>query len=151
MTVNTSTQVQHPWRTTLRTIVWLLIALAPTVPTLWAVVQDEVTKAGLTIPENVAAVVAYGVALIVAVVGIVQRVVLIPAVAALIAKIPGLSPAPLTSPSTVSVVMSDDPVAAAKRIEDSLTALRSANTKAGDDQIVHDPGNGDAPTTTTLS
>jgi len=92
--LTTPTQVLHPWRTTLRTIVWLVIALAPTVPTLWAIVQDEVTKAGLTVPPNVAAAVAGGVAVLVAVVGIVQRVVLIPAVAAIVAKIPGLNPAP---------------------------------------------------------
>lgn len=92
--MTTPTQVLHPWRTTLRTIVWLVIALAPSVPTVWAIVQDEVTKAGLTLPPGLAAVVAVGVAVIVAIVGIVQRVVLIPAVAAWVAKIPGLSPAP---------------------------------------------------------
>ena len=98
MLTTTPTQVLHPWRTTLRTIVWLLIALAPTIPTLWAIVQDEVTKAGLTLPPNVAAAIAVGVAVLVAVVGIVQRCVLIPAVAALVAKIPGLNPAPDPAP-----------------------------------------------------
>jgi hypothetical protein len=99
MTMNpTSTQVQHPWRTTLRTIVWLLIGLAPTIPTLWAIVQDEMTKAGIVIPENIAASIAVGVGVIVAVVGIVQRIVLIPGVAAIIAKIPGLSPTPPVEP-----------------------------------------------------
>jgi len=93
--LTTPTQVLHPWRTTLRTIVWLVIALLPTVPTLWAIVQDEVTKAGLTLPPAFAASVGIGVAVIVTVVGIVQRVVLIPAVAAIIAKIPGLNPSPV--------------------------------------------------------
>lgn len=92
--MTTPTQVLHPWRTTLRTIVWLVIALAPSVPTVWAIVQDEVTKAGLTLPPGLAAVVAVGVAVIVAIVGIVQRVVLIPAVAEWVAKVPGLSPTP---------------------------------------------------------
>ena len=131
----TPTQVQHPWRTTLRTIVWLLIALAPTVPTLWAIVQDEVTKAGLTIPENVAAVVAYGVALIVAVVGVVQRVVLIPAVAALIAKIPGLSPSPVVIPGEV-----------VGPVVDVVTPSPSTTVEKG--ITTYDPGDGTEPTST---
>jgi hypothetical protein len=96
--MTTPTQVLHPWRTTLRTIVWLLIALVPTIPTLWAIVQDEAAKAGLTIPPDVAVAVAAGVAVVVTVVGVVQRVVLIPAVAAIVAKIPGLNPAPAPVP-----------------------------------------------------
>ena len=132
----TSTQVQHPWRTTLRTIVWLLIALVPTVPTLWGIVQDEVTKAGLTLPPNLAATVGIGVAIIVTVVGIVQRAVLIPGVSAVIAKIPGLSPTPLVIPGEVVGPVID---------------VVTPSTTAGADVIVHDPGNGDAPTTTTLS
>ena len=90
----TPTQVAHPWRTTLRTIVWLLIGLAPTVPALWSIIEDEVTKAGLTLPPAFAASVGIGIAVIVAVVGIVQRIVLIPGVADIIAKIPGLNPVP---------------------------------------------------------
>ena len=142
--MNTSTQVQHPWRTTLRTIVWLLIALAPTVPTLWAIVQDEVTKAGLVIPDNVAAVVAYGVALIVAVVGIVQRVVLIPAVAALIAEIPGLSPAPVVIPGEIVGPVVDVPVVPEFVVQDETGVI---TTHYSDKSTTTDPGIGNPPTT----
>jgi len=124
--MTTPTQVLHPWRTTLRTIVWLIIALAPTVPTLWAIVVDEVTKAGLTLPPSLAASIAVGVAVLVAVVGIVQRVVLIPAVAAIIAKIPGLNPAPVIPGEIVGPVVDTVPRHAANPI----------------------PGDGTPPTTT---
>ena len=131
--LTTPTQVLHPWRTTLRTIVWLLIALAPTVPTLWAIVEDEVTKAGLTLPPNVTAAIAVGVGVLVAVVGIVQRCVLIPAVAALVAKIPGLNPSPVIIPGEVVGPVVDT-------VTPSTTAIPGAT--------VFDPGNGQPPITT---
>jgi len=96
--ITTPTQVLHPWRTTLRTIVWLLIGLAPTIPTLWAIAQDEASKAGVALPPDVVAAVAGAVAVLVTVVGVVQRAVLIPQVAAVVAKIPGLNPAPDPEP-----------------------------------------------------
>lgn len=95
--MNTSTQVQHPWRTTLRTVVWVVLAVVAVVPGAWAIVQDEVTKAGLVIPAGVATRIAFGVAVCVAVTAIVQRLVLLPRIAELIAKIPGLAPAPVTA------------------------------------------------------
>jgi hypothetical protein len=129
--LTTPTQVLHPWRTTLRTIVWLVIALAPTVPTLWAIVVDEVTKAGLTLPPAFAASVGIGIAVIVAVVGIVQRVVLIPAVAAIIATIPGLNPSPaIPAPAVIALV----PAA-------SVTAN-------ADGSVTSVPADGTPPTTT---
>lgn len=123
--MTTSTQVQHPWRTTLRTIVWLLIALAPTIPTLWAIVQDEVSKAGLTLPPGLSAAVAVGVAVIVAVVGVVQRVVLIPAVAEWVAKIPGLDPAPAPVPKYAIEV---EPQSATANADGSVTAVDGEGT-----------------------
>jgi hypothetical protein len=99
-----STQVAYPWRTTLRTIVWLVVAFAVVVPGVWAIVQDELAKAGLSLPENVSAAVTAGVAVVAVILAIVQRVVLIPQVAAIIAKVPGLSPTPPALPAPAEPV-----------------------------------------------
>lgn len=93
--MNTPTQVSYPWRTTLRTVVWIVIGLVAVVPGAWAIVKDEVVKAGLTIPAGIEARIGVVVALCVAASAIVQRLALVPKVAELIAKIPGLSPAPV--------------------------------------------------------
>ena len=88
----TPTQVQHPWRTTARTVVWIIIGVLVSIPTIWPIVLEESAKVGLAIPDSVKAAIAYAVTVIVVIIAIVQRVVLLPRVAAIIAKIPGLSP-----------------------------------------------------------
>lgn len=93
----TPTQVQYPWRTTLRTVVWVVLALVAVIPSAWAIICDELMKAGLTIPAGLEYRIGVVVALCVAASAIVQRLVLLPGVAALIAKIPGLSPTPTSA------------------------------------------------------
>lgn len=94
----TPTQVQHPWRTTLRTVVWLVVGVVVSIPTIWPIIVEETSRNGLTISPAVQGAVAWAVALIVTVTAIVQRVVLIPGVAAVIEKVPGLAPQPAADP-----------------------------------------------------
>lgn len=94
----TPTQVQHPWRTTARTVVWMILGVVVSIPMIWPIVLDEASRTGLTIPDSTKAAAAWLVALIVMVTGVVQRVVLVPRIAAIVAKIPGLSPAPPSAP-----------------------------------------------------
>jgi glucose dehydrogenase len=130
--MNTPTQIQHPWRTTARTVVWMILGVIVSIPMIWPIVLDEASKAGLTIPDGAKAAAAWLVALIVMVTGVVQRVVLIPRIAAIVAKIPGLSPAPVPDPEP----------------QHAFPAEKS--TTAGDNRIVYEPGDGTGATTSDL-
>jgi hypothetical protein len=128
----TPTQVQHPWRTTARTVVWMILGVVVSIPMVWPIVLDEATKAGLTIPDGTKAAAAWLVALIVMVTGVVQRVVLVPRIAAIVAKIPGLSPTPAAASEPQHAILSEK------------------STTAGGGKIVYEPGTGDPPTMSDL-
>lgn len=108
MNDNKATQVQYPWRTTFRTVMWLVLALLLSAPVIWPIIQEEATKAGYDLPQGVAWVVG----ILIVAVTVVQRVVLLPPVAAAIAKIPGFSPVPhhkAPDPSSAQVTTDSPP------------------------------------------
>lgn len=71
------TQVAHPWRAALRTAVAVLIALSVVAPIIWAIVAEELAKAGVIIPPAAAGTVAFGIGLLTAAAAIVTRVMAI--------------------------------------------------------------------------
>ena len=87
------TQVQHPWRATLRTGVAVLLGLAVVLPAIWAIIGDELAMAGWVIPEPVSVVVATVIAAVVAAASVVTRIMAIPQVSDWLTKV-GLGPAP---------------------------------------------------------
>ena len=87
------TQVQHPWRATLRTGVAVLLGLAVVLPAIWAIIGDELAMAGWVIPEPVSVVVATVIAAVVAAASIITRIMAIPQVSDWLTKV-GLGPAP---------------------------------------------------------
>lgn len=96
------TQIQHPWRATIRTMLATAFAFVLIVPAVWAVVLDELARQGIVIPDQVQAVSAGVVAGCLALTGIIQRVALIPGVAALLHRI-GVGPTPRTVTAQVAV------------------------------------------------
>ena len=88
-----ATQVEHPWRATLRTGVAVLLGLAVVLPAVWAIIGDELAAVGWTIPEPVSVVVATVIAAVVAAASIVTRIMAIPQVSDWLTRL-GLGPAP---------------------------------------------------------
>ena len=97
METNTPTQVAHPIRAVLRTAVAVIVTLATILPVAWSIIGEELANAGVVIPDNVGAVVAGAIALVVAVSGILTRIMALPAVDDMLA-IFGLSAQPQSEP-----------------------------------------------------
>lgn len=91
------TQTMHPWRATARTVAQTVIggilALGIVLPIAWGIVQDELAKQDLALPEGAAAIGGVIVAVVVAVSAILARIMAIPQVDALLHRI-GLSADP---------------------------------------------------------
>lgn len=87
------TQVVHPWRATIRTVISVLLGIILTVPPGWAILSDEMAKQGLTLPDSVQATVVAVVAVCLILTGTVQRLILIPRVADWVHSL-GLGPTP---------------------------------------------------------
>ena len=88
-----ATQVEHPWRATVRTGVAVLLGLAVVLPAVWAIIGAELASAGWTIPEPVSVVVATVIAAVVAAASIITRVMAIPQVSDWLTRL-GLGPTP---------------------------------------------------------
>lgn len=87
------TQIAHPWRATVRTIIAVVLALGLVVPAAWAILGDELVRAGLVLPEPVVQVVAWLLAVLAVVTGTITRIMAIPQVADWMTRI-GVGPAP---------------------------------------------------------
>lgn len=101
--VETPTQVQHPWRATLRTvlanILGVILVGAPALAVAWGIIVDEASKAGVQLPGEVV-LIASGILTGIAIVtGAVTRIMAIPAVSEWLTRI-GLGPAPKTETPT---------------------------------------------------
>ena len=75
------TQVRYPWRATVRTIIAVVLALGLVVPAAWAILGDELVRAGLVLPEPVVQVVGWLLAVLAVVTGTITRIMAIPQVA----------------------------------------------------------------------
>lgn len=71
------TQVQYPWRATLRTVLAAVIGAGVVLPAAYAIFAEQL---GAYLPPDVLAGIAWTVALLVAVSGVVTRVMAIPMV-----------------------------------------------------------------------
>ena len=91
--LDTPTQVQHPWRATLRTGVAVLLGILVTIPLVWAIIGDELAAVGWTIPEPVSVVVATVITAVVVAASVVTRIMAIPQVSDWLTRL-GLGPAP---------------------------------------------------------
>ena len=103
----TPTQVAHPWRASLRTAVAVLLGLALVLPVVWAIITEELDKAGWDVPEPVATAVMAIIAAITAAAAIVTRVMAIPAVSDWLTRL-NLGPTPAgveTQPEPIDDVM----------------------------------------------
>ncbi len=87
------TQLAHPWRATVRTVLAVVVGLAVALPAVWSIVVDELAKQNVTVPDTVQAVAGAVVAGCVVLIGVVQRVALIPQVADILHRW-GLGPTP---------------------------------------------------------
>ena len=87
------TQVAYPWRAAVRTGIAILIAVAVVAPIVWGIIAEELTAAGVVIPDPVARGVLAGLALLAAASGIVTRIMAIPQVSEALTVI-GLGPTP---------------------------------------------------------
>ena len=89
------TQVQHPWRATVRTVLAVVLALGLVVPAAWAILGDELVRAGLVLPEPVVQTVGWLLAILAVVTGTITRIMAIPQVADWMTRI-GVGPTPNT-------------------------------------------------------
>ena len=87
------TQVAYPWRAAVRTGIAGLVAVAVVAPIVWGIIAEELTAAGVVIPDSVARGVLAGLALLAAASGIVTRIMAIPQVSEALTVI-GLGPTP---------------------------------------------------------
>ena len=87
------TQVEHPWRATLRTGVAVLLGLAVVLPAIWAIIGDELAAVGWAVPEPWAAIIAAVVTGCVVASSAITRIMAIPQVSDWLTKV-GLGPAP---------------------------------------------------------
>ena len=87
------TQVQHPWRATLRTGLAVLLGILVTIPLVWAIIGDELAAVGWAVPEPWAAIIAAIVTGCVVAASAITRIMAIPLVSDWLTKV-GLGPAP---------------------------------------------------------
>ena len=80
----TSTQQQHPWRTTLRTVVWYVVAILAVIPAAVPIITDQL---GPYIGQRVVSSLGWVAGLSAALLGAVQRIVLLTPVATLLDRI----------------------------------------------------------------
>lgn len=92
-TTEEATQVQYPWRATVRTILAYLLAAGLVVPIAWGIVVDELAEHGLVLPDGAVQVVGYLLAVLAVVTGAITRIMAIPQVAAWMTRL-GAGPAP---------------------------------------------------------
>lgn len=88
-----ATQVQHPWRATFRTVVAVLVGASVVLPVAWGIVSDELTKAQVVIPDQVAATILWLIGLVAAAAAIVTRIMAIPHVSDALTRL-GMGPTP---------------------------------------------------------
>ena len=79
-----STQRAHPWRATVRTVAWYLLAVLAALPLIVPIVTEQL---GGYLPARVVAALAWTAGLSAAVLAVVQRVVLLAPVAAILDRI----------------------------------------------------------------
>ena len=91
--LNTPTQVEHPWRATLRTGVAVLLGLAVVLPAIWAIIGDELAAVGWAVPEPWAAIIAAVVTGCVVASSAITRIMAIPQVSDWLTRL-GLGPTP---------------------------------------------------------
>ena len=94
------TQVQHPWRATLRTGLAVLLGILVTIPLVWAIIGDELAAVGWAVPEPWAAIIAAIVTGCVVAASAITRIMAIPAVSDVLTRL-HLGPEPLTVPGEV--------------------------------------------------
>ncbi|MDO5534374.1 MAG: hypothetical protein Q4F65_06965 [Propionibacteriaceae bacterium] len=93
MNAEAPTQVRYPWRAAIRTVLAHLLAAAVVLPIAWGIVVDELQTAGIVLPEGVGSTVAWLLGVLVAVSGIVTRVMAIPQVSSALTRL-GVGPVP---------------------------------------------------------
>ena len=94
------TQVQHPWRATVRTGVDVLLGILVTTPLVWAIIGDELAAVGWAVPEPWAAIIAAVVTGCVVASSAITRIMAIPAVSDVLTRL-HLGPEPLIVPGEV--------------------------------------------------
>lgn len=123
-TTGVATQVAHPARATVRTVIQvalsILLVLGPTLAIGWGIVTDELGKQGITLPPTVLAVVAVIIGLLVAVAAIVARLMQIPVINLLLARFNLSALPPGAEPDDPA------PLAAAAREADGQVAKHAA-------------------------
>lgn len=86
-----SSQTEHPWRATARTlaqtIIGAVLALGIVLPAVWAIVRDELAKQSIALPEQAVAIIGAVVAGVVAASAILARVMAIPEVDGLLKRL----------------------------------------------------------------
>ena len=89
------TQIAHPWRATMRTLLAILLGVGIVAPVAWLIVREELERQQLTLPPGVVAAVAYGLAVLAVITSSITRVMAIPQVSDLLTRV-GIGPTPST-------------------------------------------------------
>ena len=87
------TQVAHPWRATMRTLLAILLGVGIVAPVAWLIVREELERQQLTLPPGVVAAVAYGLAVLAVITSSITRIMAIPQVSDLLTRV-GIGPTP---------------------------------------------------------
>ena len=89
------TQVAHPWRATVRTLLAVILGVGIVAPVAWLIVREELERQQLTLPPGVVAAVAYGLAVLAVITSSITRIMAIPQVSDLLTRA-GIGPTPNT-------------------------------------------------------
>ena len=89
------TQVAHPWRATVRTLLAVLLGVGIVAPIAWLIVREELERQQLVLPPGVVAAVAYGLAVLAVITSSITRIMAIPQVSDLLTRA-GIGPTPNT-------------------------------------------------------
>ena len=89
------TQVAHPWRAAVRTMLAVLLGVGIVAPVAWLIVSEELERQQLTLPPGVTAAVAYGLAVLAVITASITRIMAIPQVSDLLTRA-GIGPTPNT-------------------------------------------------------
>lgn len=85
--VGQSTQIEHPWRATLRTLGLYLVIAVPLLNVALTIGLDELAKAGVSLPDNVSIIVNAIVVGTGVLIAAVNRIIVLPGFNALLTQI----------------------------------------------------------------
>ena len=89
------TQVAHPWRAAVRTMLAVILGVGIVAPVAWLIVSEELERQQLVLPPGVTAAVAYGLAVLAVITASITRIMAIPQVSDLLTRA-GIGPTPNT-------------------------------------------------------